>query len=146
MPVLERIKTEFARDNPLDGVNIIACLHVTVETANLIRTLQAGGATSHLPAQIRSAHKMMSRLPSPKSGIVVCAFRGESDDEYYMCMEEALKIGPQVTLDDGADVIATVHGGHKEYLNAIMGGCEETTTGVVRLRPMAAEGALKYPS
>lgn len=145
MPVLERIKTEFAREKPLDGINITACLHVTVETANLIRTLQAGGANVALTGSNPLSTQDDVAAALAKSGIIVCAFRGESDDEYYTCMEEALKIGPQVTLDDGADVIATVHGDHKEYLSAIMGGCEETTTGVIRLKAMAAEGALKYP-
>ncbi|MGA3359492.1 MAG: adenosylhomocysteinase [Halobacteriota archaeon] len=145
MPVLEKIKTEFARDKPLDGINVTACLHVTVETANLIRTLHAGGANVALTGSNPLSTQDDVAAALAKSGIVVCAFRGESDEEYYTCIEEALKIGPQVTLDDGADVIATVHGEHTEYLSAIMGGCEETTTGVVRLKAMAAEGALKYP-
>ncbi|MGZ7193950.1 MAG: adenosylhomocysteinase [Halobacteriota archaeon] len=145
MPVLERIKGEFERDTPLDGINVIACLHVTVETANLIRTLQAGGANISLTGSNPLSTQDDVAAALAESGIIVCAFRGQSDKDYYTCMEEALKIEPHVTLDDGADVIATVHGDHKEYLSAIMGGCEETTTGVVRLRAMAAEGALKYP-
>jgi adenosylhomocysteinase len=145
MPVLERIKTEFTREKPLDGINITACLHVTVETANLIRTLDAGGANVALTGSNPLSTQDDVAAALAKNGIAVCAFRGESDDEYYACIEEALKIGPQVTLDDGADLIATVHGDHKEYLSAIMGGCEETTTGVVRLKALAEEGALKYP-
>ncbi|MGZ4927548.1 MAG: adenosylhomocysteinase [Halobacteriota archaeon] len=145
MPVLERIKGEFERDTPLDGINVIACLHVTVETANLIRTLQAGGANISLTGSNPLSTQDDVAAALAESGIIVCAFRGQSDKDYYTCMDEALKIEPHVTLDDGADVIATVHGDHKEYLSAIMGGCEETTTGVVRLRAMAAEGALKYP-
>jgi adenosylhomocysteinase len=145
MPVLEQIKTEFTREKPLDGINITACLHVTVETANLIRTLDAGGAKVALTGSNPLSTQDDVAAALAKNGITVCAFRGESDDEYYACIEEVLKIGPQVTLDDGADLIATVHGDHKEYLSAIMGGCEETTTGVVRLKALAAEGALRYP-
>ena len=110
MPVLEKIKTEFAREKPLDGVNITACLHVTVETANLIRTLHAGGANVALAGSNPLSTQDDVAAALAKSGITVCAFRGENDEEYYTCIEEALKIGPQVTLDDGADAIATVHG------------------------------------
>src|SRR5665647_2074751 len=92
MPVLERIKTEFARDKPLDGINITACLHVTVETANLIRTLQAGGANVALTGSNPLSTQDDVAAALAKSGIIVCAFRGESDEEYYTCMEEALKL------------------------------------------------------
>lgn len=145
MPVLEKIKAEFARDNPLDGINITACLHVTVETANLIRTLRAGGANIALTGSNPLSTQDDVAAALTAEGVTVCAFHGESDREYYACIAEALKIQPNVTLDDGADVIASVHGKYTEYLDTIMGGCEETTTGVVRLRAMAAEGALRYP-
>ncbi|MGZ4948683.1 MAG: adenosylhomocysteinase [Halobacteriota archaeon] len=145
MPVLEKIKAEFERDKPLADVNIVACLHVTVETANLIRTLRAGGANVALTGSNPLSTQDDVAAALADEGVTVCAFRGESESEYYTCMEEALKIQPNITLDDGADVIATVHDKHTEYLNAIWGGCEETTTGVVRLRAMAADGALKYP-
>ena len=145
MPVLEKIKSEFAHEKPLDGINVTACLHVTVETANLIRVLSAGGANVALAGSNPLSTQDDVAAALATDGISVCAFRGESDAEYHECLEEALKIGPRVTLDDGADDIATVHNDHPEYLSALMGGCEETTTGVVRLRAMAAEGALKYP-
>ncbi len=145
MPVLENIKSEFTREKPLNGINITACLHVTVETANLIRVLSAGGANVALAGSNPLSTQDDVAAALANDGISVCAFHGESDAEYHACIEEALKIGPHVTLDDGADVIATVHNDHPEYLSAVIGGCEETTTGVIRLRAMAAEGALKYP-
>jgi adenosylhomocysteinase len=145
MPVLEKIKSEFAREKPLEGINVTACLHVTVETANLIRVLSAGGANVALAGSNPLSTQDDVAAALATDGISVCAVRGESDAEYHACLEEALKIGPQVTLDDGADIIATVHNDHPEYLSGVMGGCEETTTGVVRLRAMAAEGVLKYP-
>jgi adenosylhomocysteinase len=145
MPVLEKIKDEFARDKPLEDITVTACLHVTVETANLIRTLQSGGASVALAGSNPLSTQDDVAAALANSGVTVCAFRGESDDEYYRCIKEALKIKPQVTLDDGADVIAKVHEEYTQYLSAIRGGCEETTTGVVRLKSMAAEGALKYP-
>ena len=144
MPVLEKIKSEFAHEKPLDDINITACLHVTVETANLIRVLSAGGANVALTGSNPLSTQDDVAAALANDGISVCALRGESDAQYRACIEEALKIGPHVTLDDGADVIATVHNDHPEYLSAMMGGCEETTTGVIRLRAMA-EGALKYP-
>jgi adenosylhomocysteinase len=145
MPVLEKIKEEFEREKPLNGVNITACLHVTVETANLIHVLRAGGANISLTGSnpLSTQDDVAAALVAERIG--VCALRGESEQQYYECIEEALKIKPHITLDDGADVIATIHEKHTEYLNNIIGGCEETTTGVIRLRALAAEGGLKYP-
>jgi adenosylhomocysteinase len=145
MPVLQKIKEEFEREKPLNGVNITACLHVTVETANLIHVLQAGGANISLTGSnpLSTQDDVAAALVAERIG--VCALRGESEQQYYECIEEALKIKPHITLDDGADVIATIHEKHTEYLNNIIGGCEETTTGVIRLRALAAEGGLKYP-
>ncbi len=145
MPVLEKIKEEFEREKPLNGVNITACLHVTVETANLIHVLKAGGANISLTGSnpLSTQDDVAAALVAERIG--VCALRGESEQQYYECIEEALKIKPHITLDDGADVIATIHEKHTEYLNNIIGGCEETTTGVIRLRALAAEGGLKYP-
>ncbi len=145
MPVLEKIKAEFQRGEPLDDVNIVACLHVTVETANLIQALRAGGANVAVTGSNPLSTQDDVAAALADEGVTVCAFRGENESEYYTCIEEALKINPNITLDDGADVIATVHDKHTEYLDGIWGGCEETTTGVVRLRAMAADGALKYP-
>jgi adenosylhomocysteinase len=145
MPVLGIIKEEFKKKKPLKGVNVIACLHVTVETANLIDTLLAGGANVSLTASNPLSTQDDVAAALAKKGVKVYAVRGEGPEEYYENIERALKIKPNVTLDDGADVIATVHSKHKEYLKDIWGGCEETTTGVIRLRAMAKDKALKYP-
>ncbi len=145
MPVLDYIKTQFKKNKPLKGVNIIACLHVTVETANLIDTLLAGGANVALTASNPLSTQDDVAAALAKKGVKVYAIRGEDEKQYYQNIESALKIKPNVTLDDGADVIATVHSKHTEYLKNIWGGCEETTTGVIRLRAMANDGALKYP-
>lgn len=145
MPVLNYIKAEYEKTKPLKGVNVIACLHVTVETANLISTLQAGGANVALTASNPLSTQDDVAAALAKRGVKVYAIRGEDEKQYYENIESALKIRPNVTLDDGADVIATVHSKHPEYLKGIYGGCEETTTGVIRLRAMAKDGALKYP-
>ncbi|MCX9012641.1 MAG: adenosylhomocysteinase [Candidatus Methanoperedens sp.] len=145
MPVLQKIKEEFEREKPLEGVNVVACLHVTVETANLIYTLRAGGANIALTASnpLSTQDDVAAALAS--DGIKTFAIKGESEKQYYECLEEAIKIKPHITLDDGADTIALIHSKHQELIKDIKGGCEETTTGVIRLRAMAAEGALKYP-
>lgn len=145
MPVLESIKQEFEKTKPLKGARIVACLHVTVETANLITALVAGGAevavtgSNPLSTQDDVAAALAAR------GLHVYAFRGENEREYYDCIKKALEIKPNVTLDDGADTIAIVHKEHPDLAGQMLGGCEETTTGVVRLRAMAADGALRYP-
>jgi adenosylhomocysteinase len=145
MPVLDSIKQEFEREKPLQGARIVACLHVTVETANLITTLVAGGAeivvtgSNPLSTQDEVAAALAAR------GLYVYAFRGENEQEYYDCIKRALELKPNVTLDDGADTIAIVHKEQPELAREMLGGCEETTTGVVRLRAMAADNALLYP-
>ncbi len=145
MPVLESIKQEFEKSKPLKGARIVACLHVTVETANLITALVAGGAevavtgSNPLSTQDDVAAALAAR------GLHVYAFRGENEREYYDCIKKALEIKPNVTLDDGADTIAIVHREYPDLAGQMLGGCEETTTGVVRLRAMAADGALRYP-
>jgi adenosylhomocysteinase len=145
MPVLDSIKADFERERPLEGIKVVACLHVTVETANLITALVAGGAevavtgSNPLSTQDDVAAALAGR------GLHVYAFHGENDKEYYECIQKALEIRPNVTLDDGADTIAIVHKEHRDMAEDILGGCEETTTGVVRLRAMANEGALLYP-
>lgn len=145
MPVLQIIRERFSKERPLEGINIVACLHVTVETANLISTLRAGGANIALAASnpLSTQDDVAAALAS--DGIHVFAFRGENEDEYYEYLEEAIRIKPHVTLDDGADTIALLHSKHTELLQNVIGGCEETTTGVIRLRAMAADGALAYP-
>jgi adenosylhomocysteinase len=145
MPVLGLIKEEFAKKKPLKGVNVIACLHVTVETANLIDTLLAGGANVALTASNPLSTQDDVAAALAKKGVKVYAIRGEDTKTYNENIVKALKIKPNVTLDDGADVIATVHSTQKQYLKDIWGGCEETTTGVIRLRAMAQDKALKYP-
>ncbi|MBN1322442.1 MAG: adenosylhomocysteinase [Methanotrichaceae archaeon] len=145
MPVLQSIKEEFASERPLEGVRVVACLHVTVETANLILTLQEGGAeiaitgSNPLSTQDDVAAALAAR------GLHVYAFRGQNETEYYDCITKALDLRPNVTLDDGADTIAMIHKEHRHLLGEILGGCEETTTGVLRLRAMADDGALMYP-
>ncbi|MCJ7443478.1 MAG: adenosylhomocysteinase [Methanotrichaceae archaeon] len=145
MPVLQIIRKEFERTKPLKGAKIVACLHVTVETANLIDTLMAGGAivavtgSNPLSTQDDVAAALAAR------GLCVYAFRGESEAEYYDCINKALELEPNVTLDDGADTISIVHKNYPDLAMRMLGGCEETTTGVHRLKVMAAEGALLYP-
>src|SRR5659263_58699 len=141
-PVLSIIKDQFKKDKPLEGVNVVACLHVTVETANLIYAMKAGGANIALTASnpLSTQDDVAAALAS--DGIKTYAIKGMNEKQYYECLEEALKIKPHVTLDDGADTIALVHSKHTNLIKDIIGGCEETTTGVIRLRAMAAEGAL----
>ena len=145
MPVLEKIKEEFEREKPLRGARVVACLHVTVETANLITTLVAGGAevavtgSNPLSTQDDVAAALAAR------GLHVYAFRGENEKEYYDCIKMALELEPNVSLDDGADTIAIIHKEQSDLAARMFGGCEETTTGVVRLRAMAEDKALLYP-
>jgi adenosylhomocysteinase len=142
MPVLQIIRERYEKEKPLDGVKIVACLHVTVETANLIKTLHAGGAKIALTGSNPLSTQDDVAAALADEGINVYAFRGENEKEYYECLDEALKISPDVTLDDGADTIARVH---ERNLEGIKGGCEETTTGVIRLRALSAEGRLRFP-
>ena len=142
MPVLQIIRDRYEKEKPLDGIKITACLHVTVETANLIKTLHIGGAEIALAGSNPLSTQDDVAAALAADGINVYAFRGENETEYYECLDEALKIRPDVTLDDGADAIARVH---EKGIEGIMGGCEETTTGVIRLRALSAEGRLRFP-
>lgn len=142
MPVLQIIRDRYEKEKPLDGIKITACLHVTVETANLIQTLHTGGAKIALTGSNPLSTQDDVAAALAADGINVYAFRGENETEYYECLDEALKIRPDVTLDDGADTIARVH---EKGIEGIMGGCEETTTGVIRLRALSAEGRLQFP-
>ncbi len=145
MPVLQKIKDEYEKEKPLEGVRVVACLHVTVETANLLTTLVAGGAeisvtgSNPLSTQDDVAAALANR------GMHVYAFYGENDAKYYECIEKALDIKPNVTLDDGADTIATIHKDKRDLADEMLGGCEETTTGVIRLKALADQGELLYP-
>ncbi len=146
MPVLAMIKKTFAEGRPLRGLRISGCLHVTSETANLMEALKLGGADVRLCASnplstqndIPAALVKFHRIP-------VYAIKGEDHKTYYRHILQALDHGPHITMDDGADLVATTHSRRKDLLAGIRGGTEETTTGVVRLRSMAAAGALRYP-
>jgi len=146
MPVLRSIKERFSTEKPLKGVRICACLHVTTETAFLMETLKAGGAEIALCASNPlSTQDDVAAALAKELGIAVYAIKGEDTKTYYRHIKDALKIGPQVTMDDGADVVSTIHKGQRGLLKDIIGGTEETTTGVIRLKAMAKDGALEYP-
>ncbi|MEM3085694.1 MAG: adenosylhomocysteinase [Halobacteria archaeon] len=144
MPVLLSIRERFRRERSLRGVRIAACLHVTVETANLIRTLRAGGAEVSLAGSNPLSTQDDTAAALAREGVRVYAFRGQSERDYYRCIDSALAIEPEVVLDDGADLIATLHR-RGRGLDEVRGGCEETTTGVVRLEALAREGGLRFP-
>lgn len=145
MPVLGIINNEYKKNKPLDGIKIIACLHVTVETANLIKTLKTGGAEIALTGSNPLSTQDDVAAALSDEDVYVYAFRGQNEEEYYKCMDEALNIKPNIILDDGADTIATVHEKYKKLIKGIKGGCEETTTGVIRLRAMASDNMLQFP-
>ena len=146
MPVLAAIRERFQRERPLAGYRVAACLHVTTETANLARTLKAGGADIVLCASnpLSTQDDVAAALVS-EYGIPVFAIRGEDDDTYYAHITAAVDHRPQITMDDGADVIGVLHKDRRELLDEILGGTEETTTGVIRLRALEAEGRLGFP-
>lgn len=146
MPVLRRIRERFAADQPLRGVRIAACLHVTTETAALVLTLRAGGAHVRLCASNPlSTQDDVAAALAAEHGVGVYAIRGEDRDTYYRHIHQALAHAPQITLDDGADLVSTLHRERTDLLPTVVGGTEETTTGVIRLRAMARDGALRYP-
>jgi adenosylhomocysteinase len=146
MPVLRGIRQQFKQDRPLAGLRVSACLHVTTETANLMHTLQAGGAdvvltaSNPLSTQDDVAAALVTQYEIP-----VYAVKGEDNETYYRHIHSALDHKPHITMDDGADLVSTLHKDRRELLNNIVGGTEETTTGVIRLRAMAANGALEFP-
>jgi adenosylhomocysteinase len=146
MPVLASIRARFERERPLEGIRIAACLHVTTETANLMRTLVAGGAdvvlcaSNPLSTQDDTAAALVAHY-----GVRTYAIRGEDTPTYYAHIDAAIDHRPQITMDDGADVVGRIHSERREALAGIIGGTEETTTGVIRLAAMAADGALAYP-
>ncbi len=146
MPVLATIRERFERERPLEGVRISACLHVTTETANLARTLAAGGADVVLCASNPlSTQDDVAAALVEEYGISVYAIRGEDNDTYYSHIEAAVEHRPQLTMDDGADVISVLHKERRDQLSEIIGGTEETTTGVIRLRALEAQGELAFP-
>jgi adenosylhomocysteinase len=146
MPVLSMITSRFAKEKPLKGVKISACLHVTTETANLAIALKAGGAEVRLCASNPlSTQDDVAASLALDEGISVFARRGIDSTGYYGHIRSALAFSPQITMDDGADLVFTIHSEMPELASSVIGGTEETTTGVIRLKSMAREGALKYP-
>src|SRR6266571_1932403 len=146
MPVLAAIRDRFEREQPLSGYRIAACLHVTTETANLMRTLKAGGADIVLCASNPlSTQDDVAAALVEEYDISVFAIKGEDNDTYYQHIEAAVDHKPQLTMDDGADVIGVLHSHRREQLGDIVGGTEETTTGVIRLRALERDGALGFP-
>ncbi|MBA3874796.1 MAG: adenosylhomocysteinase [Anaerolineae bacterium] len=146
MPVLRAIRERFAKEKPLAGLRISACLHVTTETANLMHTLQLGGAeivlcaSNPLSTQDDVAASLVANYEIP-----VYAIKGEDNSTYYDHIKAALDFKPHITMDDGADLVSVIHKTRTELLDGIVGGTEETTTGVIRLRAMAKDNALKFP-
>ncbi len=146
MPVLKKIEEKFRKEKPLKGIKIAACLHVTSETANLMITLKAGGAEVVLTASnpLSTQDDVAAALVKYYK-IPVFAIRGEDSKTYYSHILSALEIKPHITMDDGADLITTLHTKRKDLVKYVLGGTEETTTGVIRLKAMAEKGVLKYP-
>lgn len=146
MPVVRQIRERFAGEKPLSGLRISACLHVTTETANLMLTLKDGGAqvalcaSNPLSTQDETAAALVAEY-----GIPTFAVNGEDTESYYQNLQSALNTKPNLTMDDGADLVALAHTDRTDVLEDIVGGTEETTTGVIRLKSLAAEGKLKYP-
>jgi len=146
MPVLRLIQERFEKDKPLKGVKLAACLHVTTETANLAKVLNAGGAALVLCASnpLSTQDDVAASLVKHEE-IPVFAIKGEDGETYYRHIRAALDHRPHMTMDDGADLVSTLHKERAEQLGEVIGGTEETTTGVIRLRAMAQEGVLRYP-
>ncbi len=146
MPVLNTIRERFRKEKPLRGVRIGACLHVTTETANLAETLQAGGAEVHLCASNPlSTQDPVAAYLVRYRGMSVYAVKGEDTRRYYRHINAVLDARPVLTMDDGADLVSTIHAKRRELIRNVVGGTEETTTGVIRLRAMAEKGVLRFP-
>ena len=146
MPVLRSIKERFAKEKPLQGIRMAACLHVTTETAYLAQTLKAGGADLRVCASNPlSTQDDVAASLCVHDEIAVFAIKGEDKETYYRHIHSALAHNPQITMDDGADLVSVLHSERKELLDGVLGGTEETTTGVIRLRSMAEKGVLQYP-
>ena len=146
MPVTGLIKERFSKERPLEGIRIAACLHVTTETANLALTLKEGGAEVTLCASnpLSTQDEVAAALVG-EYGIATFAIKGEDNDTYYKHIHSALEQPPLMTMDDGADLVTILHKERQDLLEAVVGGTEETTTGIIRLKAMAAEGKLRYP-
>ncbi|MBI4335145.1 MAG: adenosylhomocysteinase, partial [Candidatus Omnitrophica bacterium] len=146
MPVLRLIRDEFAKRKPLKGVKVAACLHVTTETANLMLALKAGGAELVLCASnpLSTQDDVAASLVKDY-GISTFAVKGEDNKRYYSHINSALDIKPNITMDDGADLVSTIHQKRRNLIQYIIGGTEETTTGVIRLKSLEAKGLLAFP-
>jgi adenosylhomocysteinase len=146
MPVLASIRERFTKERPLDGVTMAACLHVTTETANLLRTLKAGGATVLACASnpLSTQDDVAASLVRDEA-IAVFAIKGEDNETYYRHIDAVLDEGPQMTMDDGCDLVSRLHQARTDKLPGVLAGTEETTTGVIRLRAMENDNALKFP-
>jgi len=146
MPVLRQIRERFDKERPLNGITIAACLHVTTETANLLETLAAGGAEVLLAASNPlSTQDDVAAALTEQSGVETFAIKGEDNDTYYKHINAVLDLRPMITMDDGAELVSVLHTQRDDQPPEGLGGTEETTTGVIRLRAMAADGALVYP-
>jgi adenosylhomocysteinase len=145
MPVLAQIKDRFDKERPLDGIRVAACLHVTTETANLMLTLAAGGAQVLLCASNPLSTQDDVAAALTEAGVETFAIKGEDTDTFFKHINAVLDVRPQITMDDGADMVSVLHKERVDQLADVLGGTEETTTGVIRLRAMAADRALKYP-
>ena len=145
MPVLGLIHKRFEEEKPLEGVRLGACLHATKETAVLVRILEAGGAEVLLCGSnpLSTQDEVAAALAT--TGTKVFAWRGQTTEEYYWCVNRVLDYGPVITMDDGADLVNAIHSSRTEVIDGVKAGSEETTTGVIRLRAMEADGALRYP-
>ncbi|MCX7836218.1 MAG: adenosylhomocysteinase [bacterium] len=146
MPVLQQLRERFQKEKPLEGIRIACCLHVTAETANLVRTLQAGGAQPFLVASnpLSTQDDVAAALVT-EFNIPVQAIKGEDHTTYFKHLRAAIDFGPNITMDDGCDLVTLLHKDYPDKVSKVIGGCEETTTGVIRLRAMAKEKMLKYP-
>lgn len=146
MPVLQLVHKRFAAERPLTGIRIAACLHVTTETANLMQVIKAGGATIALCASNPlSTQDDVAAWLAVDEGIPVFAIRGEDKETYYRHIQKVLDSQPHITMDDGADLVSMLHSTAGSLISQVIGGTEETTTGVIRLRSMASRGVLQYP-
>ena len=146
MPVLRQIRERFAKEKPLTGLRIAACLHVTTETANLMLALQDGGAEAAICASNPlSTQDDVAAALAREYDIPTFAIKGEDNDTYYAHINSTLDLSPNITMDDGADLVATLHSERGDAIERVIGGTEETTTGVIRLRSLAGAGRLRYP-
>jgi len=145
MGALLEIKKRFIKEKPLKNIRIGMALHVTKETAVLIRTLIAGGAKIAITGCNPLSTQDDVAAALAEEGVEVYAYKGETKDDYYKYLNKIINFKPQITIDDGCDLVTEIHSKHKELIPSIIGGCEETTTGVIRLKAMEKDGALKYP-